>query len=141
MKNTHEDRYENKLRRFMKELDNIDYRLNYEKWKEKEAEIYKKYGFTDQDWHRAIRLTQSRNQEDCYGVEHGKRYGYYRAIQRDKEKAFKKERGRYYINKQEQLDVEGEKAIAFEDRWLGDITDGFNYDDYLEYKEKNINEL
>ena len=69
--------------------------------------------------------------------EHGKRYGYYRSIQRDKEKAFKKERCRYYINKQDQLDKEGEESIKYEDYWLGDITDGYYYDDYLDYKETN----
>ena len=137
MKNSHKDRYEKKLRKFLKELENIHDDKMHEEYISKKREIYKKYGFNEQDWHRGIRLTQSRNQEDCYGVEHGKRYGYYRSIQRDKEKAFKKERYRYYINKQNQLDKQGEEDIEYEDRWFSDITDGYYYDDYLDYKETN----
>lgn len=58
MKNTNKDRYEHKLYRFLKELDSrrpngaedsIEFRSN----------IFKKYGFTDKDWHRAVRLTMS----------------------------------------------------------------------------------
>lgn len=58
MKNTPKDRYFNKLQRFLKELGEGT-PMEYSCWAQKKAELYRKYGFTDNDWHKAIRLTES----------------------------------------------------------------------------------
>lgn len=58
MKNTNKDRYEHKLYRFLKELDSRR-RNSAEDLIEFRSEIYKKYGFTDKDWNKAVRLTTS----------------------------------------------------------------------------------
>lgn len=58
MKNTHKDRYDNKLHRFLKDLS-AHTPMEYGCWLKKKAELYRKYGFTEADWHKAIRLTES----------------------------------------------------------------------------------
>ena len=56
MKTTNKDRYEHKLHCFLKELDNSDDR----------KAVYKKYGFTDVDFERAIGLTLSESERNHY---------------------------------------------------------------------------
>lgn len=58
MKNNSKDRYENKLMRFLNELASIT-PVEYSIWVKKRNELFRKYGFTIKDWHRAIRLTES----------------------------------------------------------------------------------
>lgn len=58
MKNTHKDRYQNKLTRFLKEL-NSECPLRIDRYEKRRADLMKKYGFNDEDWHKAIRLTES----------------------------------------------------------------------------------
>ena len=58
MKNTHKDRYQNKLHRFLKEW-NSNLTCNIASWHKYRSDLMKKYGFTDEDWHKAIRLTES----------------------------------------------------------------------------------
>lgn len=58
MKNTQKDRFEKKLIRFIKEWDK-KHPISMSDWQEFSATLYKKYGFTDEEWHKAIRLTKS----------------------------------------------------------------------------------
>lgn len=59
MKNTQKDRYQNKLMRFLKEL-NAECPLRVDVYEKHRAELMKKYGFTDEDWYKAIKLTESK---------------------------------------------------------------------------------
>ena len=54
MKTTSKDRYEHKLHCFLKELDNAEDR----------QAVYKKYGFTEEDYGRAIGLTLSESERN-----------------------------------------------------------------------------
>lgn len=58
MKNTQKDRFEKKLIRFIREWDK-KHPITMSDWQEFSATLYKKYGFTDEEWHKAIRLTKS----------------------------------------------------------------------------------
>ena len=58
MKNTQKDRFEKKLIRFIREWDK-KHPITISDWEEFSATLYKKYGFTDEEWHKAIRLTKS----------------------------------------------------------------------------------
>lgn len=68
MKNTQKDRFEKKLIRFIRELDTEwdRYRkqnniiMTFDMWKKHRDEVYKKYGFTDEEWNKASRLVRSR---------------------------------------------------------------------------------
>lgn len=85
MKNTNKDRYEHKLYRFLKELDSR-YLNRDEDSIEFRSEVYKKYGFTDKDWHRTVRLTMSVPERKHYfdGV------GYKKDFQMKKDKSEKR---------------------------------------------------
>lgn len=67
MKNTQKDRRDKKLLRFLKELEGHNFLISdidsYEKWRH---EIYKRYGFTEDDWHKAVRLVMSIGNKDQY---------------------------------------------------------------------------
>ena len=58
MKNTHKDEYEHKLHRFLKELDAVSFN-DFDGYERKKAELCKKYGFTDEDYGKAIYKTMS----------------------------------------------------------------------------------
>ena len=85
MKNTNKDRYEHKLYRFLKEMDSLR-RSSAEDSIEFLSEIYKKYGFTDKDWHKAVRLTTSVPERKHYfdGI------GYKKDFQMKKDKSAKR---------------------------------------------------
>ena len=73
MKTTTKDRYEHKLHRFLREVDEAD---------DVQA-VYKKYGFTDVDFERAIGLTLSKSERKLYvdGI------GYKKAVKMMKDKS------------------------------------------------------
>lgn len=68
MHNTQKDRFEKKLIRFIRELDTEwdRYRkqnniiMTFDMWKKHRDEVYKKYGFSDEEWNKASRLIRSR---------------------------------------------------------------------------------
>ena len=60
MRNTHRDRYDNKLRRFLDELGSVC-PCSPERYNTFRNGLLRKYGLTVDDWHRAIRLTDSGN--------------------------------------------------------------------------------
>ena len=121
MKNTNKDRYEHKLYRFLKELDSwcpngaedsIEFRSN----------IFKKYGFTDKDWHRAVRLTMSvperKHYFDCIG--------YKKDFQMKKDKSAK--RAEKNGIRAQYSDEQLEAQLKAEDDFILDVFDNY-YDD------------
>lgn len=135
MKNSSKDRFEKKLIRFINEIDkgwkktkgNIP---TYEIWHQHKAEIYKKYGFTDEEWNKACRLIRSWSTSDPHKT---KRYN------RKKEQHESKQRfiTEMKSGKQERLDEVGEEEIHSYNSWLGDVNDeGLGYDEFLDMKGK-----
>lgn len=95
---------------------------SYEKWR---REIYKKYGFTEDDWHKAVRLVMSIGNKDQYwdGV------GYKKDVQNKKDKVRKKLERDLRSGKQEHLDKVGEEELENERRWIADVYDTYDYDE------------
>ena len=121
MKNTNKDRYEHKLYRFLKELhswrldgaeDLIEFRSN----------IFKKYGFTDKDWRRAIRLTGSVPERKHYfdGI------GYKKDFQMKKDKSAK--RAEKNGIRAQYSDEQLEAQLKAEDDFILDVFDNY-YDE------------
>lgn len=132
MKNTHKDEYEHKLHRFLKELDSIPF-TDFDGYERKKAELYKKYGFTNKDWGKAIYKTMSISNKNCNwdGI------GYKKDVQINKDRVSNRLERELASGKQDHLDKVGEAEIKEEDRWLGDISDeGLGYDTFLEMKDK-----
>lgn len=116
MKNTNKDKYEHKLHRFLKELDS--WRWNSaEDLMEFRSEIFKKYGFTDRDWHKAIRLTMSVPERKHYvdGI------GYKKDIQMKKDKSAK--RAEKNGVRAQYSDEQLEAQLKAEDDWIMDVFD------------------
>ena len=65
MKNTRKDRYDKHLLNFIKEWNKAAV-CSVSVWDQIRNELMKKYGFTDEDWHRAIRLTESKQYSKGY---------------------------------------------------------------------------
>lgn len=135
MKNTNKDRFEKKLIRFIKEVDkkwdkygrNI---FTYDLYMQHRDELYKKYGFTDEEWFKACRLVRSWSTSDPHKT---KRYDRKKEIHENKQRFVTEMKS----GKQEYFDKSGEEGIKFEDDWLLDISDyGLAYDAFLELKEK-----
>ena len=120
MKNTQKDRRDKKLLRFLKELDGHNFLVSdidsYEKWRH---DLYKKYGFTEEDWHKAVRLVMSIGNKDQYwnGV------GYKKDVQIKKDKVRNKLERDLRSGKQEHLDKVGEEELENERRWILDVYD------------------
>lgn len=116
MKNTQQDRFEKKLIRFINDVDKgwkkdrasdanfTDY-INYRDEKMKE------YGFTQEEWEKACRLIRSWTSEET-GSKKTKRYDR-KKMQRDRIKDL--------TNSENSDNVNGEKEIELEDRWIGDV--------------------
>ena len=121
MKNTNKDKYEHKLHQFLKELDS--WRWNSaEDLIEFRSEIFKKYGFTDKDWHKAIRLTMSVPERKHYfdGI------GYKKAVQMKKEKSAR--RAEKNGIRAQYSDEQLEAQLKAEDNWIMDVFDNY-YDE------------
>ena len=121
MKNTNKDRYEHKLYRFLKELDSR-YLNRDEDSIEFRSEVYKKYGFTDKDWHRAVRLTMSVPERKHYfdGV------GYKKDFQMKKDKSEK--RAEKNGIRAQYSDEQLEAQLKADDDFIFDVFDNY-YDD------------
>ena len=120
MKNTNKDKYEHKLHQFLKELDS--WRWNSaEDLIEFRSKIFKKYGFTDRDWHKAIRLTMSVPERKHYfdGI------GYKKDVQMKKEKSARRAENNGI--RAQYTDEQLESFIEAEDRWIADVFDDYDW--------------
>ena len=117
MKNTQKDRFEKKLIRFIREWDK-KHPISMADWQEFSATLYKKYGFTDEEWHKAIRLTKSWTADEN-GLKKTKR------IQRKKTL-----RDMYHdIDRSDMNDnPNGEAELKAEDDYIMDVFDSY-YDE------------
>ena len=120
MKNTQKDRFEKKLIRFIRELDTEwdRYRkqnniiMTFDMWKKHKNEVYKKYGFTDEEWEKACRLIRSRSWA-------GKHLEQKKTL-RDKN---------HDVYRSEMADnPNGEAELKAEDDWILDVYDSY-YDE------------
>lgn len=94
--------------------------------------LYKQYGFTEKDWHKAIHQTMSISEKDCYwdGI------GIKKEVQNNKERVAKKLERDLRSGKQDYFDRTGEAEIKEEDRWLGDVSDEWlAYETFLDLKD------
>lgn len=121
MKNTSKDRYEHKLMKFLKDVfDGQEHGIwSVDKWLKHKDEMMKKYGFTDEDYYKACRLTRS-------GTDNP-----YKKFDNKVARLKKKKELHLELNsgKQDHYDEVGEQEIKDEDDFLGDITDGFYISD------------
>ena len=118
MKNTNKDTYEHKLYRFLNELDS--WRWNSaEDFIEFRSKIFKKYGFTDRDWHKAIRLTRSVPEREHYfdGI------GYKKDVQMKKEKSARRAENNGI--RAQYSDEQLEAQLKAEDDWIMDVYDSY----------------
>lgn len=120
MKNTYKDRFEKKLIRFIRELDTEwdRYRkqnniiMTFDIWKKHRDEVYKKYGFTDEEWEKACRLIRSRS----WAGKHLEQKKTLRDMYHD-------------IDRSDMNDnPNGEAEIKAEDDWILDVYDSY-YDE------------
>lgn len=136
MKNSSKDRFEKKLIRFINEIDKGWKKtkgdiLTYEFWLQHKAEIYKKYGFTDEEWNKANRLIRSWTADEN-GIKKTKRHERKKKLREEKNLDF----AEFDNGKQERLDEVGEEEINSYNSWLGDVNDeGLGYDEFLDMKE------
>ena len=125
MKNTSKDRYEHKLMKFLKDVfDGQEHGIwSVDKWLKHKDEMMKKYGFTDEDYYKACRLTRS-------GTDNP-----YKKFDNKVARLKKKKELHLELNssKQDHYDEVGEQEIKDEDDFLGDITDGFYISDWMDY--------
>jgi hypothetical protein len=116
MKNTSKDKYEHKLYRFLKELDAWRYGsdIGLEQYR---SEVFKKYGFTDKDWERAISLTRSESERNYYfdGIGYKKD----NQIKRDKSEKRAERNGARAQYPDEVLEAQ----LKAEDDWILDVYD------------------
>lgn len=135
MKNTQKDRYDKKLLRFMNELCSWDGSdaVGAESHGDFRRELMKKYGFTDVDWERALRLTRSTPERRRYvdGI------GIKKDTMNRKEKSAKKLERDMMSGKQQHFDEAGEAEIKAEDAWVADVFEPNDYDDSYLAKEHN----
>ena len=123
MNTTPKDRYEHKLRKFLKEIDSFNGDVG--SFLSHRTEVMKKYGFTDVDWERAIGLTLSKSERHYYrdGI------GIKKAAKNNKDKAARKLERDMMSGKQQFFDEDGEAAIKYEDAWIADVYEPNDYDD------------
>lgn len=112
MKNSEKDKYDHKLYRFLKELEAIPFTV-HDSYEHARQEIMRKYGFTDEEWYKAIRLTRSWTADEN-GLKKTKR------IQRKKTL-----RDMYHdIDRSDMNDnPNGEAQLKAEDDWIMDVYD------------------
>ena len=118
MHNTQKDRFENKLIRFIREWEKRKPQSIAE-WDTFNNELYKKYGFTDEEWYKACRLVKSWTSKET-GLKKTKRFERKKML-RDKNRI---------INRSDIADnPNGEAEIKAEDDWVADVFDTNDYDE------------
>jgi len=120
MNRSEKDKKEKKLRAFLKEWETLEFSTG----KDELDHLKKKYGFTEDDWHRAIKLTMSISNKDQYW----KKIGYKKLNQIAKDKSLFKSEDNLNSEKQKLLDEIGEKSIEAEDAWIMDVFGNEYYD-------------
>jgi hypothetical protein len=123
MKTSQKDRYEKKLLRFIHELDKgwNKYRTlqsGFAAYLEFKEKLFKKYGFTDEEWNKACRLIRSWTADEN-GIKKTKRH--------DRKKMLRD--GEHMRKMSDNADnPNGEAEIEEEDRWIADVFDTYDYD-------------
>lgn len=118
MKNTNKDKYEHKLHQFLKELDS--WRWNSaEDLIEFRSKIFKKYGFTEKDWHKAISLTMSKPERKFYSDD----IGYKKSVQMKKDKSARRAENNGI--RAQYSDEQLEAQLKAEDDWVMDVFDSY----------------
>lgn len=118
MKNTNKDKYEHKLHQFLKELDS--WRWNSaEDLIEFRSKIFKKYGFTEKDWHKAISLTMSKPERKFYIDD----IGYKKSVQMKKDKSARRAENNGI--RAQYSDEQLEAQLKAEDDWVMDVFDSY----------------
>lgn len=117
MKNTHQDRFEKKLIRFINDVDRGWHKkapdANFTDYLNYREEQMKKYGFTEEEWEKACRLIRSWTADEN-GLKKTKRYER-KKILRDRIKD---------ITKSDNADnVNGEMELKAIDDWIADVYD------------------
>lgn len=118
MKNTNKDKYEHKLHQFLKELDS--WRWNSaEDLIEFRSKIFKKYGFTEKDWHKAISLTMSKPKRKFYIDD----IGYKKSVQMKKDKSARRAENNGI--RAQYSDEQLEAQLKAEDDFIMDVFDSY----------------
>lgn len=118
MKNTNKDKYEHKLHQFLKELDS--WRWNSaEDLIEFRSKIFKKYGFTEKDWHKAISLTMSKPERKFYSDD----IGYKKSVQMKKDKSARRAENNGI--RAQYSDEQLEAQLKAEDDFIMDVFDSY----------------
>ena len=136
MKNTAKDRFDKKLIRFIRELDKgwDKYRTQangFAAYLELKEKLFKKYGFTEEEWNKASRLIRSWTADEN-GIKKTKRHERKKKLREEKNLDF----AEFDNGRQEHCDEAGEEQIRLEDRWLGDVSDeSLAYCDFLDMEE------
>lgn len=88
-------------------------------------DLYKKYGFTEKDWGKAIHNTMSISNKNCNwdGI------GYKKYVQINKDRVSKKLERDLHSCKQDYLNKIGEEELENERRWIADVFDTYDYDE------------
>jgi hypothetical protein len=102
------------------DLSNLSFNDDYDKLK---RELYRKNGFTEDDWHKAVRLTMSKAERKFYsdGI------GYKKDVQMRKEKSAR--RAEKNGIRAQYSDEQLEAQLKNEDRWIADVFDTYDYDE------------
>ena len=111
------------LRKFLKEIDN--FKGDVEAFLNHRTEVMKKYGFTEDDWHKACRLSRSVPERKFYRDN----VGIKKEPINSKEKSDKKLERDMMSGKQQFFDEDGAAAIKYEDAWIADVFEPNLYDD------------
>lgn len=118
MKNTNKDKYEHKLHQFLNELDS--WRWNSaEDLIEFRSKIFKKYGFTEKDWHKAISLTMSKPERKFYSDD----IGYKKSVQMKKDKSARRAENNGI--RAQYSDEQLEAQLKAEDDFIMDVFDSY----------------
>ena len=129
MNTTPKDRYEHKLRQFLKEIDN--FKGDIESFLKNRSDVMKKYGFTEDDWYKACRLSRSVPERKFYRDN----VGIKKEPLNNKEKSDKKLERDMMSGKQKHFDEAGEAEIKYEDDWVADVFEPNDYDESFLAKE------
>ena len=129
MNTTPKDRYEHKLRKFLKEIDS--FKGDVDSFLKHRSEVMKKYGFTEDDWHKACRLSRSVPERKFYRDN----VGIKKEPLNSKEKSDKKLEQDMMSGKQQFFDEDGDAAIKYEDAWIADVFEPNDYDESFLAKE------
>lgn len=115
--------YSHKLYKFLRDLNSFNgsSKMDYLQFR---RNLYKQYGFTEKDWHKAIHQTMSISEKDCFcnGI------GLKKEVQNNRERVTKKLERELHSGKQDYLNEKGEHEIEYENDLILDVFDNY-YDE------------